>query len=171
MLRRDYIGQNLTIKWYPDSIERLTNDIKTKEVSQVIASVRIDPVPKDPDLTFIVPIAVNNHDNGRSSQDNNAFGMTHTNGSNESISNSSIVLRIQESQRLVRDLFGFTATTIHHGAVEIQSLNLDFPCLVRAAATMRVRSLRQQYEQIQNYRPLLPHEHKYMDLVVGLCKL
>ena len=71
---------------------------------------------------------------------------------------ASISLDVKENSTTQLD----DVAVAYAGRVKVVDVEVDFPCLVRAAALAVAPRLRDDYKKLQDQRPLLPSEEDYL---------
>jgi len=71
---------------------------------------------------------------------------------------TSLTMRVEASSSTQLD----DVAVSYAGKIEIVGIQVDFPCLVRAAARAMALRIRDEHLRIQNKRPLLPSEEDYL---------
>lgn len=173
LLRRDYQGQKLVVKWYP-KLNDIHNEqhiiIGSKPIT--LASVRIDTNRNDTNRIICIPFDHRkyNSDKGISNKTNSIISsfMEKSSNHNNCIPIPGITLFVHESNTIVHDKYNFNVTTLHYGRIEIQSICIDFTCFIRAIAKYYVVRLKREYQEIENYRPILKHEKEYLQFIQNL---
>lgn len=174
LLQRDYHGQKLALRWHPKlyDFSCWLSDIRSDEEydgkSITLTSMRLYPSSHDTNQTLNIAFDRKHANNNMGKLDRRDGMQNTTIAAVGSLPKPGITLFVHESQTIVDDKYNFNVTTLHHGKIEIQSVKIDFTSLVRPLAKYYVLGLERKYQQIEQYRPLLPYEKDYLKFVQGL---